>query len=106
MLKECVVESLNSQLTEIFQKESFCLLLNDLNDKEDVSGNLSIIYGILIARSHQLDGRVALLRSNVPVTVTDVFKSVEGLKPHFEASATFLKYRLVNLLCSHLQVNK
>jgi hypothetical protein len=105
MLKESTVESLNSELAAIFQKESFCLLLNDLNDDEDISGNLSIIYGALIARSHDLDGRVALLQSNVAVTVTDIYKSVEDLKPHFEASATFLKYRLISLLCSHLQVN-
>jgi hypothetical protein len=105
MLKESAVELLNSQLTAIFQKESFCLLLDDLNDDEDVSGNLSIIYGALIVRSHDLDGRVALLQPNKAVTVTDIFKSVEDLKPHFEATSTFLKYRLVSLLCSHLQVN-
>lgn len=105
MLKESAVESLNSQLNAIFQKESFSLHLNDLNDDTNVSENLSIIFGALVARSHDLDGRVTLLQPNLVLTVMDIFKSVADLKPHFESSATLLKYRLVSLLCSHLQVN-
>ena len=106
MLRECDLQQINNQLDDIFAPEKIRISLDDLDDVTEVSENFATTFIAVAGRLHDYDNRVKILAQLSGITIIDIYGALENLRPHFEVSATILKYRTLNFLCTHLQVTE
>ena len=106
MLRESDLQLINNQLDDIFAPETNRISLDDLDDITEVSECFATIFTAISRRLHEYDNRVKIPTKLSGITVIDIYGALENLRPHFEVSATILKYRTLNFLCTHLQVTE
>ena len=105
MLRECHLQQINNQIDDIFPSEKRRISLNDLDDTDEVSERFATICLAIATKLHDYDNRVKIPIDSA-LTIIDIYAAIENLLPHFEVSATILKYRTINFLCTQLQVER
>ena len=96
-----LVESLNFVLDDLLVSEHR-LNAESLNDSTGFGPDFIIICSALLERLSYYDAQVQRVGPNA--TIQEVFDSLRPRGPHFTLDSDIIKYRIIQFLCTNLQV--
>eukprot|EP01041_Mallomonas_annulata_P002712 gene2712-5339_t len=97
------IKSLNFQLEDIQLEGDPRFGLEDFSDQSTNEKFLSTCRGIL-DKLRFYDGKIPIISETSDLT--EIYHAIEHRKPHFQANSDNLQYRLLSLLCTHLQAER